>query len=68
MLIHDPIEQVYANSVSVFASFCNFSDPSCPNGASPASGVIFRKHGRLFGTAPFKGAHGFGGTVFELVP
>jgi uncharacterized repeat protein (TIGR03803 family) len=49
-------------SQSVLYSFTGGSD-----GAGPGSPVVFDKQGNLFGTAPTKGAKGFG-TIYELKP
>jgi uncharacterized repeat protein (TIGR03803 family) len=37
------------------------------DGANPSGGVIFEKHGALYGTTEFGGLHGYG-TVFSLTP
>jgi len=50
---------------TVLYSFCGLYN--CPDGASPASGLVFDQKGNLYGTTNFGGALG-GGTVFKLTP
>jgi hypothetical protein len=53
-------------SESVLHSFCNFAN--CGDGALPQAPVNVIATGEVFGTTTDLGAHGNGGTVFELVP
>ncbi|HWA91982.1 MAG TPA: choice-of-anchor tandem repeat GloVer-containing protein [Rhizomicrobium sp.] len=45
--------------------FCAKAD--CADGTNPEGDLLVDTDGNLFGTTLFKGAHGDGGTVFELV-
>lgn len=46
--------------------FCAKAD--CADGIEPEGDLLLDGTGHLFGTALFEGAHGDGGTVFELTP
>jgi uncharacterized repeat protein (TIGR03803 family) len=51
---------------SVLYSFC--SRTNCSDGDFPDASLIFDQAGNLYGTTFDGGAHGSGGTVFQLVP
>jgi uncharacterized repeat protein (TIGR03803 family) len=57
---------------TVLHDFCSKGGRSCPDGASPASGVTFDKAGNLYGTTEVGGypdpQSPGGGTVYELSP
>jgi hypothetical protein len=54
----------YATTPTILYSFC--AQTNCTDGANPFAGLIADAHGDLFGTSEVGGAHGEGGTVFEV--
>jgi uncharacterized repeat protein (TIGR03803 family) len=57
--------ELSGTSLQVLYSFCSVAN--CADGANP-SGVTLKGDGSLLGTTGNGGAHGGGGTVFELTP
>jgi uncharacterized repeat protein (TIGR03803 family) len=51
---------------TVLYNFCITN--GCPDGAWPETPLLMDSQGDLFGTTIYYGAHGNGGTVFELTP
>jgi uncharacterized repeat protein (TIGR03803 family) len=58
----------YASAATTLYSFCaqTNSQGVCTDGQQPVAGLIADAAGNLFGTTEVGGAHGGGGTVFEL--
>ena len=53
-------------SEAVLHPFCNWD--YCGDGRYPDASLVLDGAGDLFGTTAELGAHGKGGTVFELIP
>ena len=51
---------------TVLHTFC--AEGNCTDGSQPLAGLIMDRSGHLYGTTSTAGAHGVGGTVFELTP
>jgi uncharacterized repeat protein (TIGR03803 family) len=52
---------------SVLYNFCSVGT-LCADGADPVTSLLMDSQGDIFGTTSAGGAHGEGGTVFELTP
>ena len=57
-----------ADTEQVTYSFCATGGTACTDGKVAAGVLIMDKSGNLYGVTLYGGAHGNGGTVFELVP